>query len=154
RRETQPLLFEQGPDAVRRVGRKDRGGGSLSGAASDEASVGAAAGGQAKRVEDDGLAGAGLAGETGQAGAEPEVEAPDERDVADAEADQHGPSLAENRAVLKAEHAVNKAALLRRRGLRRLARLGWLRVALAGRRFGGLGLGRRRQGRALVVVAE
>jgi hypothetical protein len=59
-------------------------------AAPDEAAVGARAQRQAERVEKDRLAGAGLAGENAEAGAEFEVEALDQDDVADGEAGEHG----------------------------------------------------------------
>ena len=78
-------------------GREDGGGGSLVGATADEAGVGAAADGQSQSVEDDRLADAGLTGEGRQAGPERQVEPFDEDNVASAEADQHGPRVAQNR---------------------------------------------------------
>ena len=72
------------------AGREDGGGRRLVGAAAHQAGVGARAGGQTQRIEDDRLAGAGLAGERGQARPERQVEALDQDDIADAEANQHG----------------------------------------------------------------
>ena len=45
---------------------------------------------QRKGVEQDRFAGAGLAGQRGKAGAEIDVQAVDQNDVADGEASQHG----------------------------------------------------------------
>jgi hypothetical protein len=53
--------------------REDRGGGSRLGAQANQAGVGAAAGGEAERVEDDRFAGAGRAGQRRQAGPEGQV---------------------------------------------------------------------------------
>ena len=63
--------------------------GALLGAGAHQAAVAAAAECQAQRVEDDRLAGAGLAGEHGQAAGEAELQAVDQHDVADREALQH-----------------------------------------------------------------
>ena len=70
----------------------------LLGAGAHQRPVAAAAERQAQRVEDDRLAGPGLAGERRQAAAEAELEALDQHDVADREALQHagrtGPAAA------------------------------------------------------------
>ncbi|MNJ34182.1 hypothetical protein D3C77_288820 [compost metagenome] len=75
------------------IGRgKDGGGRSLLGARPHQAGVGARAQGQAQSVEDDGLTGAGLARQHGQAVLDLQVEGVDEDDVADREGGQHGRS--------------------------------------------------------------
>ena len=53
------------------------------------AGVAALAQGQRQRVDEDGLAGAGLAGEHGEAGVEFEFERIDDDEIADAERPQH-----------------------------------------------------------------
>ncbi len=59
-------------------------------AAADQPGVGARAERQPERIEQDRLAGAGLAGEHAQPGVELELELVDEHDVADGELPQHG----------------------------------------------------------------
>ena len=82
-------VLEQGLQLVR-LGRLElRDDRALLGAGAHEAAVAAAAQGQAQRIQDDRLAGAGLAGEHGQAAGEAELEALDQHDVADREAFQH-----------------------------------------------------------------
>ena len=56
----------------------------------DQGAVAAAAEGERKRIEQDRLAGAGLAGEHRQAVLKIDVEAVDEDDVTDREGDKHG----------------------------------------------------------------
>ena len=68
--------------------------------AAHQAGVGPRAGGQAQGVEDDRLAGAGLAGQRGQARTDGQVQGLDQHDVADGEPDQHGPRIAGNFAGL------------------------------------------------------
>src|SRR5687767_476401 len=63
---------------------------SLGLAAPDQAAVGAGAERETERVEQDRLAGSGLAGEDSEAGAEFEIEALDQHDVADGEIGEHG----------------------------------------------------------------
>ncbi len=58
--------------------------------APDQGRLATRAEGQAQRVEDDGFARPGLAGEDGQARAEGQVEAVHEHHIADGESDQHG----------------------------------------------------------------
>ena len=69
---------------------EDGGDVALLGAVADERAVAAATKGEGKRIEEDRLAGAGLAGEHGQAAGEIDVEAIDEDDVTDREGDEHG----------------------------------------------------------------
>ena len=69
---------------------EDRGDVALLGTVADERAVAATAERQGKRIEEDRLAGTGLAGEHRQAVAEIDVEAVDEDDVADREGDEHG----------------------------------------------------------------
>ena len=76
RRVVQALLLQHGPDGDGRApGAKMAVADAWLGAAAHQAGVGARAGGEAERVEDDRLAGAGLAGERGQARPERQVEA-------------------------------------------------------------------------------
>lgn len=63
----------------------------LRGAMAHERAIAAPAKREAERVEKDGLSGAGLAGQHGQAPVEGKIERVDENDVADGEPDQHGP---------------------------------------------------------------
>ena len=63
-------------------------------ALADQAAVGAGAEREAERIEQDRLAGAGLAGQHAEAGAEFEVEALDQHDVADGEAVSMTPPMA------------------------------------------------------------
>ncbi len=69
--------------------RELRGHHRLLGAVAHEAALGAHAQRQAQRVEQDRLAGAGLAGEHAEPGMEGEVEPVDQHDVANGEAEQH-----------------------------------------------------------------
>jgi hypothetical protein len=61
----------------------------LPGAGAEQQPVGAAAERKAEGIEQDRLAGAGLAGQHGQAGADLQVQAVDEDDVADRQVQQH-----------------------------------------------------------------
>ena len=61
----------------------------LGGAAAQQAGIGARAQRQAQSIEQDRFAGAGLAGQHAQARREGEIEAVDQDDVADGEAEQH-----------------------------------------------------------------
>ena len=77
------------PSAALEKGRADRG---LGRARPDQRPIGAGAERQAEGVEQDRLAGAGLAGQHAKAARELQVEPLDQDDVADREADQHGAS--------------------------------------------------------------
>ena len=88
-----------GEDGQRRMAlRRHEAGGdrALRLAGADHAGLGPQAAGQAQAVEQDGLAGAGLAGQHGQAGAEGQVQPFDQHDVADRERGEHAgaPGLA------------------------------------------------------------
>jgi hypothetical protein len=73
------------------AGRLKAGGdGSLGCPGPEQPAVGPFAEHQAQRVEDDRLAGAGLAGEHGKTRGELQIEALDQDDVADGQAQEHG----------------------------------------------------------------
>jgi len=61
----------------------------LLGARAEQLGIGAAAEGEAERIQQDRLAGAGLAGQHGEAGIDLEIQAVDEDDVADRQVQQH-----------------------------------------------------------------
>ena len=67
-------------------GRRDHG---LFGAGADQPGIGAGAQSEAEAVEQDGFAGAGLAGQGREAGGEMQIEPLDQHDIADREAVQH-----------------------------------------------------------------
>ena len=77
------VLVEQGEHGMAGRGKEAGGDAGLLGAGANQAGIGACAEGQAQAVEQDGLAGAGFAGQHGQAGAEPQVQPLDQDDVTD-----------------------------------------------------------------------
>jgi hypothetical protein len=89
----QPLGLEQLPHRMVGRGREHRRGDRLRRAPAHQPGVRALAGGEAQRIQDDGLARAGFAGERGEARADGEVQRLDQHDVADLQPDQHRADL-------------------------------------------------------------
>jgi len=85
-------LADQGDQGRVVGGGEDGGGRGLFGPGPHQTGVGACPQRQAEGVENDRLAGPGLAGQHGQAAMDLEVERIDQHDVADGEGGQHGPA--------------------------------------------------------------
>ena len=96
------LVVETGPDARIRRRRKHRGRDGLAGPTTHQPGVGPDAGRQSQRIKNDRFSRPRLAGEHGEAGAEREVQAVDENQITDRQADQHGTRMTENPFGLKA----------------------------------------------------